>query len=265
MRALALTVLTIATLTAMPGCGDDDGGPGGSCSNVTGTWQVMGACGADVCIVTQTGCSTSFSCGSGTRALTGSVSGTSVTWSGDGPTGAPGTCNGTVSGSAMSGTCNTAGVLCDYTATRVSGGGSDAGGGGDVDAGGGGGGGVDAGGGGGGVDAGGGGGDVDAGGGGGVDAGGGGMCSDFTGNWVVSGTCGADGCMISQTGCTASFMCTTGSRSFTGTVMGDTATWMGASGSGLAGTCSAAISGASFSGSCTLELGVTCTVTGTRL
>ncbi len=261
MRALALIVLSLATLIAVPGCGDDDGGPAPSCSNVAGTWEVMGACGPDVCVITQTGCSTNFSCGSGSRALTGSVSGTSVTWSGDGPTGAPGTCHGTVSGSAMSGTCNTGGVMCDFTASRTSGGGVDAGGGGGVDAGGGGG--VDAGGGG-GVDAGGGGG-VDAGGGGGVDAGGGGMCADFTGNWAVGGTCGPDGCMITQTGCTANFTCGSGSRSYTGTVSGDTATWHGESGGGVTGTCSAAISGASFSGSCVLDVGVTCTVTAMRL
>jgi len=159
-----------------------------------------------------------------------------------------------VSGGAMSGTCNTGGVMCDFTATRRSGGGADAGGGGGADAGGGG-----------GVDAGGGGG-VDAGGGGDVDAGGGSpMCSSFAGNWVVSGTCGADGCMITQTGCTANFTCGSGSRSFTGTVVGDTASWMGESGGGVAGTCSAVLSGASFSGSCLLEVGVTCTVTGSRL
>jgi len=257
-RRVSLAVASLAALVtsiAIPGCGSDNGGAvsPGSCSNVQGQWRITGGCGPDVCDITQSGCSTTFSCGGGSRAATGSVSGSAVSWSGQTAGDVPGTCSGTVSGGAMSGTCNVSGAMCDFAATRVTGGG------GDVDAGGGGGGGVDAGGGGGGgADAGGGGSDVDAG-------SVGGSCADYTGNWGVSGTCGADTCMIAQSGCTANFVCGSGSRSYTGTVSGDSVTWMGESGGGAAGTCTVTRAGSTFSGSCVLELGVTCTVTGVRL
>jgi hypothetical protein len=111
--AIAAAALLGAALLAS--CGDDSGS---SCSNIAGTWQISGACGADTCVVTQSGCSTNFSCAGGTVAYTGSVSGTSVSYGGKTATGADGTCAGTLSGNAITGTCTSNSQTCSFTAQK---------------------------------------------------------------------------------------------------------------------------------------------------
>jgi hypothetical protein len=254
-RVRRLSSLLVAVLaSALAACGQTT-----TCSNVAGTWGITGGCGADVCRISQTGCGTTFDC-DGARGTSGSVSGSDVTWSGTTAGGVPGTCRGTVGGSTITGTCDVSGATCDFVAMRLSGDPvdsgpppppEDAGPPPPVDAG--------------------------------PDPGdayveppdgfvppvdsGAGVCSSFAGEWGVSGTCGADLCTITQTGCAAMFSCGGGVRSFSGTVSGDSATWRDARAGGITGTCTATLGGggSTFAGSCTLDVGGTCTVTGMRL
>lgn len=105
------------------GSGNSSGGSSGSgnngnCTSIAGTWGVTGTCGADTCVVTQSGCNTNFSCGGGTHSYTGSVSGNSVSYAGQTAKGINATCSGTVNGASMSGTCSGAGATCTFAATR---------------------------------------------------------------------------------------------------------------------------------------------------
>ena len=115
MKAILALVLAIPLLAA---CSSSTSSGSGNCSNITGTWAVSGACGPDTCVITQSSCSTNFSCSAGTVSYTGSVSGNSVSYSGQTAAGATGTCSGTVNGGTMSGTCNSQGQTCAFSATR---------------------------------------------------------------------------------------------------------------------------------------------------
>lgn len=92
---------------------------GGDCVDIAGTWTISGACGPDTCVITQSGCSTSFSCSGGSGSYTGSVSGSKVDYSGKSGTGVQGTCTGTVSGNTITGTCTPQGLpQCSFTAKK---------------------------------------------------------------------------------------------------------------------------------------------------
>jgi hypothetical protein len=108
------TILVAGILLAFgAGCG------GSPCANIAGTWAVSGDCGPDTCVISQTGCSTTFACSAGSAAYTGSVNGDSVSYSGTSATGAPGSCSGTVSGAVINGTCVSQGnPACAFTATK---------------------------------------------------------------------------------------------------------------------------------------------------
>ena len=114
--SLAVLALVVPSFAACSSSSSDAGN--GSCSSIAGTWSTGGSCGPDVCVITQNGCNTSFSCGGGSRSYTGSVEGTSVSYSGKTVTGADGTCQGTLQGSTISGTCSVQGATCDFNATK---------------------------------------------------------------------------------------------------------------------------------------------------
>ena len=101
---VAVAVLTVAVLAAaLSACGGDDDG------------QNPGDCGQDVCIITQTGCSTDFACG-GAASYSGTVSGNHVDYDGHAADGTPGMCSGTVSGDTITGTCTIMGFTCGFNA-----------------------------------------------------------------------------------------------------------------------------------------------------
>ena len=98
------------------GSGGGSGGSGGttgSCASIAGTYTVSGTCGVDQCVITQNGCSVNFECDDGAASYTGSVTQSSVSF-----TGVTGTCQGTVSGSSLSGSCTGALGVCAFSATR---------------------------------------------------------------------------------------------------------------------------------------------------
>ncbi len=72
-----------------------------------------------------------------------------------------------------------------------------------------------------------------------------GACADIAGVWNVSGTCGVDNCVITQSGCSANFVCDSGSASYSGDVTASSVHFVGAD-----GTCDAVVTGGSLMGSC---------------
>jgi hypothetical protein len=118
---LCVRVLMVGVTLVLAGCGDEDdggGNGGGSCDSIAGRWVIGGQCGPDLCAITQNGCATTLDCSGGAASYTGSVSGSSLSYSGTAASGAPGTCTGTVSGNTITGSCASAGVTCTYNATR---------------------------------------------------------------------------------------------------------------------------------------------------
>jgi hypothetical protein len=120
----AASFVSVMALFLLPlGC-FEEGEPGsdehdqGSCADVSGRWTIDGDCGSDLCTIEQTGCSTVFDCMAGTAAYSGSVSGNAVSFTGTTAGGLPGTCQGTISGSEMSGTCTVHGFSCTFSANR---------------------------------------------------------------------------------------------------------------------------------------------------
>ena len=101
------------------GGGGGSSSGGGSCTNISGTWTVSGDCGADTCVVTQAECSTNFACGGGSASYSGTVAGDSVSYAGRNAAGVQGTCQGTVNGRTMSGTCMQQGsaATCSFAAS----------------------------------------------------------------------------------------------------------------------------------------------------
>lgn len=118
MRGWKQVVMVGLAAAVSVGCGGSGSSSSSKCTNIAGTWGVTGACGPDNCVVTQNGCSTNFSCGGGSHSYTGSVSGNSVSYSGQTAGGVPATCSGTVSGATMSGTCSGAGASCTFAAAK---------------------------------------------------------------------------------------------------------------------------------------------------
>jgi hypothetical protein len=110
------TSLALVILLAV-GCGGGDDDGNGACADVSGTWDISGSCGDDVCVITQTGCNTAFDCQSASS-YSGSVDGEHAHYAGTTVTGEQGTCDGTVSGDTMSGTCTVQGLTCSFNASR---------------------------------------------------------------------------------------------------------------------------------------------------
>ena len=118
MRTLMfLTLVACTTNNNTTPPGDDDGS---SCSQIAATWAITGACGDDSCVIAQTGCTlTQVSCASGSHSTGGEIAGDSFTYRGVGPTGAPSTCRGALSGTTITGTCTVDNVgTCAFTGRR---------------------------------------------------------------------------------------------------------------------------------------------------
>src|SRR5262245_14442418 len=96
MSLASILVGMAAALLAAPACGEVDD-PSDECVNLAGTWDTSGECGPDVCVVTQSVCSTAIDCG-GSSSYSGAVTGNSVTYQGQTTDGTPGSCTGTLSG-----------------------------------------------------------------------------------------------------------------------------------------------------------------------
>lgn len=110
LAPLALAACSLATSL-------DDVTPG--CPEVAGTWDVSGPCGADVCIVTQTGCAATLRCSGGSVAYTGTVNRTVLHYAGINSEGAYGTCEGSIDGGTIEGTCATSGYpSCTFSASK---------------------------------------------------------------------------------------------------------------------------------------------------
>src|SRR5262245_16717687 len=98
-----LALASILALSILPACvvheGGDDGGevtpPPAAGASLAGTWLVSGACGGDLCTITQAGCSiTAVSCTSGARSTSGTLDGSRFMYTGFSGGNAPSTCNG---------------------------------------------------------------------------------------------------------------------------------------------------------------------------
>jgi hypothetical protein len=89
-----------------------------SCVNIGGTWMTGGTCGSLTCLVSQSACSTNLSCNNGSESFSGSLSGSSFTYTGTQSSGAAMSCQGTVSGSNATGTCTVGNATCSLTATK---------------------------------------------------------------------------------------------------------------------------------------------------
>jgi hypothetical protein len=106
------------------GCSSNDGDGGNAaggdrgCADIAGTWTTSGQCGPDVCVVSQSGCSTNFSCSNGAASYAGSVTNNGVSYAGTTAIGAQGSCSGTISGGTISGSCDIAGVSCTFSAKK---------------------------------------------------------------------------------------------------------------------------------------------------
>jgi hypothetical protein len=98
--------------------GSGTGGGSGACESIAGIWTIGGGCDADVCSIEQTGCTTSVACGGGALSFTGTVTGDQFSYAGESGGGLNGSCQGTVDGDTITGTCvNTFGT-CSFTGTK---------------------------------------------------------------------------------------------------------------------------------------------------
>jgi hypothetical protein len=82
---------------------------------MAGHWAVTGGCGAIQCTVNQSGCSISIGCT--LVNYTGTISGDSVafqSFAADG--GVAQSCQGTLAGASLSGSCSTSGTSCSFSA-----------------------------------------------------------------------------------------------------------------------------------------------------
>src|SRR5262245_41550444 len=113
MRSLRLIlVLALAGLAACGGDDDDDD----DCANASGSWSVNG-CATANCTVAQSGCSISLTCTTvvlTTVAFTGSVDGSTFSFANT----MGGSCEGTISGDQMIGTCTSDTGTCEWDADR---------------------------------------------------------------------------------------------------------------------------------------------------
>jgi hypothetical protein len=84
---------------------------------MNGSWNLAGMCGADLCEVSQTGCTLHVLCNE-TIDYTGSVAGAMFTYSGTDTSGHVHTCNGMIEGTSLAGSCSvTNSGSCTFTAT----------------------------------------------------------------------------------------------------------------------------------------------------
>jgi hypothetical protein len=91
------------------------------------------------------------------------------------------------------------------------------------------------------------------------------QCIDISGTWTITGLCGIDKCVVSQTNCATDFACSGGTKSYSGTVSGSNFSYSGATIFGVTGDCSGTVSGTSMSGSCSANSGGgSCTFSGTK-
>lgn len=89
-------------------------------------------------------------------------------------------------------------------------------------------------------------------------------CANLSGQWEITGQCGADLCTITQVGCAITQVsCVSGSRSTSGDIDGASFTYTGTSGGGVPSTCSGSLVGDELQGSCTTTAGA-CNFTGDR-
>jgi hypothetical protein len=83
-------------------------------------------------------------------------------------------------------------------------------------------------------------------------------CSDMSGTFKITGACGSDTCIITQTGCTTSLKCSGGSASYTGSISGADFTYSGTSGNGVPATCTGTMVGTGLGGTCKPTGGPSC-------
>ena len=111
----------IALMLAACG-GDDQQGDDGpaDCADLEGSWEISGACGADLCTISQSGCAiTQVDCTSGAHSTSGDIDGDNFTYTGVSGGGLPATCSGAVTAGGISGTCTTEGLgNCSFSGDR---------------------------------------------------------------------------------------------------------------------------------------------------
>lgn len=119
-RSMIPIPLVSAAVAAVVSIACSSGSPSSSCSSIAGTWTFSGACGADVCVITQNGCATSLSCSGGAASYTGSVSGSDVSYSGKTSAGTAASCTGKLaSDGTLSGTCTPTGMAaCAFAGAK---------------------------------------------------------------------------------------------------------------------------------------------------
>ncbi len=104
------------------GSGSGTSGASGSgnaaCVGLGGIWVISGDCGPDVCDIDQTECATSVLCGGGAVLYAGSVANNQFTYTGETGSGLDSTCQGSVTGDTIAGTCTTALGTCSFTGQR---------------------------------------------------------------------------------------------------------------------------------------------------
>lgn len=90
-------------------------------------------------------------------------------------------------------------------------------------------------------------------------------CASLSGTWVMGGTCGSDGCVVTQVGCAITQIdCSSGAHSTTGTIDGNRFSYTGESGGGAPATCSGVANGDEMSGTCSVTGFGTCSFSGDR-
>ena len=99
---------------AAAACGSDDDDDDGGCEDLSGSWSVNG-CATANCTVAQSGCSITLTCTTLVLTMvdfTGSVDGATFSFAND----MGGTCEGTISGTQMIGTCTSEAGTCEWDA-----------------------------------------------------------------------------------------------------------------------------------------------------
>jgi len=84
-----------------------------------------------------------------------------------------------------------------------------------------------------------------------------GSCTNISGTWGTTGSCGPDTCVITQNGCSTNFSCGGGATSYTGSVNGSNVSYAGKTAGGVDGSCTGTVQGNTMSGTCSVG-GATC-------